>query len=477
VAHEETSLQDLFTTIRRRWRLIAVVTLSLVIGATVYAERQPFEYDASAIVAVTPRPSEPNADLVRVAAPRYASYITAPATLREVARQLGEADLKDRVNVAITPDTGNITITVRHTDPRRAMVTANALANQLQRTSRGDRLVRIESIAPAVLPGSPSAPPRRLIEAAALAVGILLGVGLAALTDAVRGRPTEAYPGTGIVSVGDRTRRRLTMPPPSRSEQPVVGGYPVVGELPWSRSVSTSHASAFADPYVAEAVEGLRANLAQQLGGDLRGIVVITSPSPHQGKTTIARLLATALVRTSDRVLLVDGHKDHAEIRQARKERGNGNLHPSQAGTGNGRDQGMDWIRELWTLQGGLWVLPAAGGPVAVALTEGQERQILSEAREMFDSIIVDGPPLLDGSGVAQDSLSRAVVPLADGVLFVVSPDSTVEALYQSIEVLHTVSAPFVGVVLNRVRQPKGIGGRNVQGLTSQPPHEDPDEQ
>jgi uncharacterized protein involved in exopolysaccharide biosynthesis len=84
VAQEETSLSDILDTIRRRWRLIAVVTLSLVLGATLYAALQPAQYEASAIVAVVPR-QEGSADDVRVAAPRYSSYITAAATIARVA--------------------------------------------------------------------------------------------------------------------------------------------------------------------------------------------------------------------------------------------------------------------------------------------------------------------------------------------------------------------------------------------------------
>jgi Mrp family chromosome partitioning ATPase/capsular polysaccharide biosynthesis protein len=481
VAAEETSLSDILDTIRRRWRLIAMVTLSLVAGATFYAERQPLQYEASAIVAAIPR-GDASADLVRVAAPRYASYITAAATVTRVAARLGEdpGQLQRRVNATIVPDTGNITITVRHTDPRRAQTAANALAAQLQRASAPDRQVKVLSVAPAVLPTSPSGPSRRLIEVAALVVGLLLGVGLAALVDATRHRPARSewsgqplaagVAGTGQVAAiaSPRAGPRLQMPA-SGAEQHKLGGYPVVCDLPWSPSLRASVADALADPGVDRAVRELTANLAQPLGSSLHGTIVVTSPSPHQGKTTVARLLAVSLHQSSARVLRVDGHKEHSEILRARKD-SEKNRPPTAPGQGKYDESGLNWVRDLWALEDGMWVLPAARGPVAVALAEGRETEILSEAREMFDVIIVDGPPVLDEDAAPRASISRTLVPLADAVLFVISPDSTVDSLYRSIEELRDVGGPFVGVVLNRVREAAGSGDpSNVHPLRARP--------
>jgi tyrosine-protein kinase len=486
LAEQETSLWDLLDIVRRRWRLVVVVAVSLALGATLYAERQPLQYDASAIVAVTPREGQPSAELVRVAAPRYASYITAPATIRKMAAQLDEdpAELQQRVKATIIPDTGNITVTVRHPDPQRAVRAANALSAQLRRASAGNRLVLVEPVAPAVLPQRPAAPPRRLIEAAALVVGLLLGVGLAVLLDAARDRPARSRADGRPLPVGERgqgglatvaPRRapgRVQAPPPAEAELPVLGGYPVVGDLPWSRALGTSIGGALASSPLAGAVEELYARLARELGGSPHGTIVVTSPRPHQGKTTVARLLAATVLRSGARVLLVDGHKEHPEILRNRKDRENGGGAPSA--NKQHLESGLNWVKDLWAMDDGLWVLPAARGPVAVALTEGREREILEEAGELFETIIVDGPPMLDDGHEAQASISQTLIPLADAVLFVVSPDSTVESLYRSLEALHTVPTPFVGVVLNRVREASGVAGAsNVRRLLSRPRRED----
>ena len=484
MAQEETSLSDILDTIRQRWRLIAVVALSLVAGATFYAERQPLQYEAAAIVAVIPR-GDSSADLVRVSAPRYASYITAAATIAKVAERLGEnaGQLQQRVNATIVPDTGNITIIVQHPDPRRAMTAANALAGQLRRASATDRQVLVESVAPAVLPASPAGPSRRLIEASALVVGLLLGVGLATLVDATRRRPARSdLPGpplmAGMARAGEMaavTRPHLQVPA-SASGRHELGGLPVVCNLPWSAALRGSVTDALADPGVERAVAELTANLAQSLGPDLHGTILVTSPSRHQGKTTVARLLAASLQHSSGRVLRVDGHKEHSEILRARKDQ-----EKSRPAASPGQEKydesGLNWVKDLWALDDGMWVLPAARGPVAVALTEGREAEILDGAREMFDIIIVDGPPVLGEDNGSQASVSQTLMPLADAVLFVISPDSTVESLYRSIEALRDVPGPLVGVVLNRVREGTGGGSSNVHRLRARPSLEGAGEQ
>jgi Mrp family chromosome partitioning ATPase/capsular polysaccharide biosynthesis protein len=487
VTQEETSLWDILDSIRRRWVLILAVALSLLAGATFYAERQPLQYEASAIVAVVPR-RDSSPDQVRVAAPRYASYITAAATIDKLAPRLGEdpRDLQQRVNATIVPDTGNITLTVRHTDPRRAQAAANALAGQMRHSSAADRLVVVESVAPAVLPTSPAGPSRRMIETSALAVGLLLGVGLSVLVDAVRrrpapaGHPAAAWPGAAGEQSGQTVSpwaRPGVHKPSSGTEPYALGGYPVVCDLPWSPTLRRSVADALADPEVDRAVRDLNANLVQVLGAARHGTIVVTSPSPHQGKTTVARLLASSLQTSSARVLRVDGHKEHAEVLRARKDSGK-----SRAEAVYGQEKydeaGLNWVNDLWALEDGMWVLPAARGPVAVALTEGHEAEILAEAREMFDAIIVDGPPVLGTGDGSHASVSETLIPLADAVLFVTSPDSTVESLYRSIETLRDARVPFVGVVLNRVGTASGAGGSsNVHRLRARPSLGDAGEQ
>jgi Mrp family chromosome partitioning ATPase len=137
---------------------------------------------------------------------------------------------------------------------------------------------------------------------------------------------------------------------------------------------------ALTDPAVDKAVGALTANLTRPLGRDVRGTIVVTSPSPHQGKTTVARLLAASRLRSGARILRVDGHKEGSDVLRPRKDLENGRPSTSP-GQEEHHETGLNRIKDLWAIEDGMWVLPAARDPVAVALTDGQEAEILRGRR------------------------------------------------------------------------------------------------
>jgi Mrp family chromosome partitioning ATPase len=177
---------------------------------------------------------------------------------------------------------------------------------------------------------------------------------------------------------------------------------------------------------------------------------VVTSPGHQQGRTTVARLLAASRRRSGATVLRVDGHHQHAEAQRARKVPLNGHATPLPT-LEEFAEAGLDWVKDLWVDDDGVWVLPAADGAMAAAIAEGYAAEVLDEARAVFECVVVDAPPVLDGDG---SPLSRKLLPLADAVLLVLPADSAVGTLYRSIEAFRGVPAPFVGVVLNRVPRP-----------------------
>src|SRR6187455_3262715 len=65
---QEGGLPELFDAIRWRWRPTTLIALLFFLGATIYVERLPSQYDGVALLAISPRPTAPNAgaDTVRV---------------------------------------------------------------------------------------------------------------------------------------------------------------------------------------------------------------------------------------------------------------------------------------------------------------------------------------------------------------------------------------------------------------------------
>ena len=171
---QEGGLPELFDAVRWRWRPTVLIALVFMLGATVYVETLPSQYDGKTLVAVGPRPrSGAGSDDVRVIAPKYVEYVTARSTVEKVAPRIGEDPdtLAKAVTASVATDTGNVTITVRLPDAERAARAANAFAQEAVAFSRTDRLMLAQQVTEALPPNSPSGPPRRLLEAAALLVG------------------------------------------------------------------------------------------------------------------------------------------------------------------------------------------------------------------------------------------------------------------------------------------------------------------
>jgi capsular polysaccharide biosynthesis protein len=220
--------------------------------------------------------------------------------------------------------------------------------------------------------------------------------------------------------------------------------YPVVGQLPYSKAVQSVSPNVLGDLALAQASENLLANVATQIGGRVRGILIVTSPPGSHGKTVLSNVLATMLGHTNNHVLLVGTHLHY------RSTSGNGN------GNGGGmvpsrrinEDDGpMSWVTSLWALERGMWVLPAWHDHKGDQISPMRLSQILKEARDLFDIIIVDTPPNLDRQGL------DVITWVADGVLEVVSNVGGAASMRQSVQAhLQRISAPFIGLVINRVK-------------------------
>jgi tyrosine-protein kinase len=422
VAGEGGGLPELVDALRWRWKLGVLIALPIFAGAVVYAQGLPAQYDGVAVVSISPKPGE-GAELVRVGAPKYVAYVTAPATVHRVAPEIGEEAnvIEHSLGATVATDTGNITITVELPSASRAAAAANAMARDAVAFSSSDRLLSAQLIAPAVVPTVPAGPPRKLIEAAALLVGILLGVAGAFVFE--RSRPRV------------RTWRDVA----------ILTGYPVMGRLPGARALRTSPVRALSDPAVGAAARTLRTNLERELGGQPRGVFVVTSSISGEGKTTVATLLASALARLHSRVLLVDADLRRPEIGRGFGLDGEAGL----SGVLRGKASLSESVRPGWS--DGMAVLPTAADPDAGDLLARNFGDVLREAREQFDVVIVDSPPLIGTDD------TRTMVTFTDGVLLVTSAGTMAAPVSEAVLALYTLRVRVVGAVANRVRDV--IGG------------------
>jgi polysaccharide biosynthesis transport protein len=419
------TLRDVLTAFRAHWRLVLVITLLVTAGTTLYSEWLPDEYEGEAIVSIAPRLDAPtvSADLVTVGAPKYVAFATAPSTLDRISDQIGEdpEDLEDATDITLAADTGDVTIRVHMTTPTRAATTANLFADDLVTFSDQDQLLTASVTAPAAVPSDPSGPPRLLMEGTALLVGVLVGVAIAFVRE--RGQP------------------RLR----SLREVAEVSGFPVVGRIPRSRG-NRRGVRRLTDPLVAAAARTLRTNVEREVGSELRGVLVVTSATPGEGKTTTGAVFAMVLARLQLRVLLVDADLHKAELSRRVSASSSSGL----AGVLEGREPIQDTFRPGWIE--GLWVLTTVPATNAGELLALQFRDFATKARELFDVVIVDTPPLLG----ADDTVTMAT--LADGILLVVSVGTLAEAVEEASAALRALRVPVWGVVANRLPR-RGPGG------------------
>ena len=418
----ERGLPDLLEVLRWRWLLILAVTAAATIASVVYVESLPSKYDAEAVIAYSPRPNtSAGADSVRILVPKYVAYVEAPATIQRLAPSIGvsPSTLDGAVDASTETDTGNVTIKVRLESPDQAAHAANVFAKSAVDFSRTDPSLVGQVVARALPPGSPAAPPRRLLEAAGLLVGLLLGIGIAVLLE--RGRPRV------------RTWREMT----------ASTGYSVVGRIPPSRVLARQPTEAFSDASVGSAFRTLRANIEPFLREHSVRVLVITSPGKGDGKTRVAALVSESLARAGQRVLLVDGdfHRPQlAKVADVEVSRGFADLL-------EGEGDGSLWsaVRSGWI--DNLSLLPTKPDSEAGDFLRRRFEAVLDGAADEFDLIVIDSPPLLGTND------ARTLATLASGVLLVVQAGTFVNTLNESVLALESLNAPIVGLVANKLRE------------------------
>ena len=193
----------------------------------------------------------------------------------------------------------------------------------------------------------------------------------------------------------------------------------------------------------AEAVHALHTQLCRaEADRPPPAVILVTSALPGEGKTSLAASLATFAVQLGHKTLLVDLDLRRPAVARAFAAVPPANLQAVLAGTAAleaaiVRDPGS-----------GVALLAAGhdhGNPVTL-LTSKRLMTVLDAARERYDQVIINSPPVLGLPDVAV--LSSA----ADAILFVVQWDRTTrDAAAAALKQLADVSARVSGVVLNQV--------------------------
>jgi capsular exopolysaccharide synthesis family protein len=199
--------------------------------------------------------------------------------------------------------------------------------------------------------------------------------------------------------------------------------------------------------FAAEQYQGLRLTIERLRRNRTLQVIAITSPAAGEGKTLTAINLAGAIARGSDdaRVLLIDADLRRPAV--ARQLAMTDNLHGLSEVVGNAGTT-LDAVTQRLDRYN-LSVIPAGtrSGAVHHILRSPRLEQVLAEARQRYDFVVLDTPPLLPVFDSAL--LANAV----DGVLMVVSANHTPRKLLG--EALNMLDpGKVLGIVFNRDARP-----------------------
>lgn len=225
-------------------------------------------------------------------------------------------------------------------------------------------------------------------------------------------------------------------------------GVAVVGTIPLSKQADVE--SRLFDPdasrsgpgfAVAEAMRTLRTNLQFMDVDNPPRTIVVTSPLPGDGKSTIACNLAITLAAGGSKVTLVDGDLRRSKVAETMGVTSGAGLSDVLAGRADVTD-----VLQRSPQSQNLFILAAGSVPPnpSEVLGSTRMRTLLSDLAE-HSIVIIDAPPLIpvtDGAVLTHQ---------ADGALLVVSlGKTTYDLVERALDTLHKARGRALGIVLNK---------------------------
>jgi capsular exopolysaccharide synthesis family protein len=431
---EQQGLQRYVSTIRERIKLIVAITVLTTLAAAAYVALAPKEYEARAELLVTPVPSDDPAlaglPLIRGSSDptrdvETAARLIANRTVAErVRRDVPDAPepLLDHVKAEPVAQSNIVSITATAESGKAAQQVANGfaqesideqtdklhaaldkrIANLEQRvrdvpveqdqtggdTSLRSQLARLETLrggedptmsiqTRAAEPDAPASPKTKLSLIAGFFAGLILGVG-----------------GAFALQVLDPRLRR-------EEQLRALYGLPILGRIPKEgRGSSTALAPERLSPGTLEAYRTLRATLAASRrgrGADDTPTILVTSPSPSEGKTTSAINLASSLALAGNSVILIEADLRRPAIGAAldvTAKNGTGSVLLGMADIEEALVETKAYGRYLRVL-----LADASGGAtsfMADQLFLPAAANLVEDAKRLADYVIVDSPPLAE---------------------------------------------------------------------------------
>lgn len=428
------NLQDIVKLLRARWTTVCAAVLVTVLGAVAVSLLTTPLYQASTRLFVATTAGSSLSDVYqgnRLSQERVLSYsellmgqTVAQRTVDKLNLDISAEALQANVKASAKPDTVLIDVAVLDASPVRARDIANTLSDEFVTTVREletpedgatpDARVIVEQRAS--IPEHPVVPKTTRNIAVGLALGLLLGVGLAVLRDVL-----------------DNTIK-------DRNDLEAITGAGVVGSIPLDKERRKHAAIAFdsENSSIAEAFRKLRTNLQFLAVDNPPRVIVVTSSTPSEGKSTTSINVALALAEAEHNVVLVDGDMRRPMLHKYLELVGQVGFSTVLSGQAS-LDEALQKTRFP-----GLTVLTSGAIPPNPSELLGSQtaKNLLTALREKFDYVIVDSSPLLAVTDAA------ILAANSDGVLIISRFGQTKrDQLAHAVTNLASVGAKLLGAV------------------------------
>lgn len=425
-------LQD----VGRRWLVIVLAALAVGVGSYIHTDSSYVpSYRTSTIFVVTARGSSTtvysNLTSTGNLAGLFTELLNSSIMRKTIMTEMGVSQLDADIATAVIPNTNLITMTVTSRDPRTAFLTAQNLIDHHEKLT----YTIVDGIVLEVLQ-YPSVPTVPINSANAMGqmkrMGVLAGLAAAAglailsfLRDVVRSG-TEAQAKLDCDYLGEiphEKKFKTVFSRFSRRKTSILLDNPVTSFR-----------------YV-ETIRKLRRRVEQHMDGGK--VVMVTSLLENEGKSTVAVNLALAMAKKHERVLLIDCDLRkpacHAILDQKKFTAGIKEVLQGKASLSDAL------VRYKRT---NLDVLFGRKGDKNVAdlITSERMNALLNWAREKYDYVVLDLPPM------AAASDAEGVAGLADASILVVRQNvAAAPALNRAIASLEGQQAKLLGCVVNNV--------------------------
>ena len=432
ILEKEISISEIMEALQKRWKMIALITLtcSVIAGVLSFFVIKP-TYEASTKLFIGKEESQNSAydnndiQMYQKLLKTYAEMIKNDELIEKAIREVNTTMTANEIlgSLTVNPltDTQILEIKLQGKKPEEITGILNGINNEF--IFQANELVpngNVKIIREVRVPKDPIAPNKVMNIAIAFLLGLMVGVGL-----------------TFLLEYLDNT---------FKTKEAVEGSLniPVMGVIPQMSDSSKPGKKYFVvedDPkaVAAESYRTLKTNIQYSSFDEKHRVMVVTSSTPGEGKSTTTGNLALALAEGEAKVILIDC--------DMRKPTVHKKFHISnEKGLSDVLIGKVDIMEAAHKYNKNLLILTAGKIPPNPSEMLGSKtmKELLDRLKEVVDYIILDTPPV---QAVAD---AQILSTRADGTLLVIKAGETKkEATENAINLLNKVNANVIGGILN----------------------------